>query len=61
MTSEYVLSRIYAQGWNAAFKLTDEQRSLSDVATVLNPYTAAPERDRWAEGFSGALGSAKQG
>jgi hypothetical protein len=57
MTSEFALSRIYAQGWNAAFQLTDEQRGQSDVAATLNPYADAPERDRWAEGFSGALGS----
>jgi hypothetical protein len=60
MTNEYVLSRIYAQGWNAAFKLTDEQRAWGDAAATLNPYPAMPERDRWAQGFSGALGAVKQ-
>ncbi len=60
MPSEFALSRIYAQGWNAAFKLTDEQRRLRDVAETLNPYTAVPERDRWADGFNGALGSNRQ-
>jgi len=45
-------SRIYAEGWNAA-------RSASQKAgeTVPNPYTKEPERSRWLEGFTQALGN----
>jgi ribosome modulation factor len=39
------LSRIYAQGWNAA-------RAVNGAAA--NPYPADPERSRWQEGFSQA-------
>jgi len=40
------LSRIYAQGWNAA-------RGLEGAAQV-NPYPAEPERGRWQAGFANA-------
>jgi len=42
------LSRVYAKGWNAA-------RSQSLGPAPSNPFTSQPERDRWAEGYSGAL------
>ena len=38
------LSRVYAQGWNAA-------RTLQKT---VNPYEAEPERSRWQAGFTGA-------
>jgi hypothetical protein len=43
------LSRIYAQGWNAA-----RTSSLKPSEPVVNPYPAEPERSRWNEGFAGA-------
>ena len=42
------LSRVYAKGWNAA-------RTQSLRPAPLNPFTSQPERDRWDEGYSGAL------
>jgi hypothetical protein len=58
MSSDFVLSRIYAQGWNAAGKLTPAQSALLEAKGVaaLNPYTDGDERQRWAEGFGRALG-----
>ena len=55
---EFRLSRIYAQGWKAAGKMTPEQGETLDAGGVaaLNPYAAGPERGRWAEGFGRALG-----
>lgn len=40
------LSRVYAQGWNAARTLGGELRE--------NPYLAEPERSRWQAGFTEA-------
>ena len=40
------LSRVYAKGWNAA-------RSLGPARS--NPFVSQPERDRWDEGYTGAL------
>jgi hypothetical protein len=53
----FKLSRIYAEGWNAASKLsTTESYGLnSSGAAALNPYLAEPERSRWSEGFAKAL------
>jgi ribosome modulation factor len=42
------LSRIYAQGWNAARTVWT-----TDSAPA-NPYVAEPERSRWQTGFSSA-------
>ena len=58
MSTDFELSRIYAQGWNAAAKLTPAQnRVLKSRGTdALNPHTGAAERARWAEGFDKALG-----
>jgi len=44
------LSRIYAEGWNAA------RRASSDGTIVSNPYRAEPERTRWDQGFAEAAG-----
>ena len=41
------LSRIYAQGWNAA-------RNAWAADVPINPYTTEPERGRWLAGFSNA-------
>jgi hypothetical protein len=49
----FKLSRVHAEGWNAASKLSaEESDSLGtrDVA-ALNPYATEPERTRWSEGF----------
>ncbi len=48
-TTSFRLSRIYAQGWNAARvapAATDSEQ--------INPYPAEPERGRWSAGFAGA-------
>jgi hypothetical protein len=47
--SNFRMSRIYAQGWNAGSRLTDD---LSAPDT--NPYRGGSERARWAEGFTAA-------
>jgi hypothetical protein len=50
------LSRIYAEGWNAA-------RSAPPIGRikhpVRNPYPAEPEHSRWQAGFTGALAKGK--
>jgi len=52
------LSRIYAEGWNAAHELPSNDGGGLDLWRVaaLNPYAAEPERSRWSEGFARALG-----
>lgn len=62
MSSEaFLLSRIYAAGWNAAQKLSDENLAALDGAEIarMTPYDAAVERARWNDGFAAAL--AKRG
>jgi hypothetical protein len=51
------LSRIFAEGWNAAHALPANERDGLDQRGVeaLNPYAAEPERSRWSEGFEKAL------
>jgi len=46
------LSRIQAQGWNAARKarMTSDGRP----PMVANPYTSEPDRSRWQAGFNDA-------
>lgn len=46
------LSRIYAQGWNAA------RMGRVGGHVPANPYTVEPERSRWQAGFSSAQGQA---
>jgi hypothetical protein len=47
-------SRIYAEGWNAA---RSSHLKADDPAQVpSNPYVSEPERGRWLEGFTQALG-----
>ncbi len=61
MSTDYELSRIYAQGWNAALKLTPQQQAVleSHGVAALNPHLGdGRARDRWAEGFGRALGAA---
>lgn len=53
----YRLSRIQAEGWNAARKVSGDDLADIDAAKIeaLNPYNADPERTRWLEGFKSAL------
>ncbi len=53
------LSRIYAEGWNAAHKLSATECGGLDLGSVaaLNPYAVEPDRTRWSEGFKKALGA----
>jgi hypothetical protein len=50
--ADFRLSRIYAQGWNAA-------RALHGAESP-NPYASDPERQRWQTGFSDAQASGKR-
>lgn len=55
------LSRIYAEGWNAAKKMSIIDDGEFDAAggSALNPYKTEPQRSRWAEGFAKAMGNPK--
>jgi ribosome modulation factor len=46
---DFLLSRIYAQGWIAGGALKS--------AETPNPYSSDPERHRWQTGFSDAQAS----
>ncbi|MEJ1968967.1 MAG: hypothetical protein WDN03_10125 [Rhizomicrobium sp.] len=56
-SEDFKLSRIYAQGWAAAGKLTDAQSAALEAGAVpdINPYKIESERARWSEGFEKAL------
>ena len=56
---EFRLSRIYAEGWNAAHELSANESDGLDLwhMAALNPYTVEPDRSRWSEGFAKALGA----
>ena len=61
MITRFELSRIYAEGWNAANALTDAGRDAlasGGGIAALNPYPAEKKKEhaRWAEGFGRALG-----
>ncbi|HEY3777918.1 MAG TPA: hypothetical protein VGL35_07655 [Rhizomicrobium sp.] len=51
------LSRIEAEGWNAARRVPLAALSQldSEKITALNPYTSDPEQARWNTGFANAL------
>lgn len=53
----YRLSRIQAEGWNAAHRAALTAPDISDSAKIdsLNPYRTGPERTRWKIGFTSAL------
>jgi hypothetical protein len=55
----FKLSRIYAEGWNAANRLSANETENLELWRVaaLNPYVIEPERSRWSEGFAKALGN----
>jgi hypothetical protein len=52
----FQLSRVYAQGWNAARMVWTAKHTDRDIA---NPYPAEPERSRWQAGFAGAQADVK--
>jgi hypothetical protein len=53
----YRLSRIQAEGWNAAHVIDASALDKLDAAQIeiLNPYACDPERTRWSTGFTSAL------
>jgi hypothetical protein len=53
----YRLSRIQAEGWNAARRFTASTLDRLETARIesLNPYASEPERARWRAGFTSAL------
>lgn len=55
----FLLSRIYAEGWNAANRLSAKESDDLNLWKVaaLNPYANEPERSRWSDGFAKALGA----
>ncbi len=55
------LSRIYAEGWNTAKKMPLNEIGEFDAAriTALSPYKTEPQRSRWVEGFTKAIGGPK--
>ncbi len=57
MSTVFQLSRIYAQGWNAANKLSAEDGAALDAAAIAarNPYANEPELSRWRDGFLAAI------
>jgi hypothetical protein len=57
--SAFKLSRIFAEGWNAAHKLSGGEcdRLSLRAMSALNPYRDEPGRSRWVEGFTEALGN----
>ena len=53
----YRLSRIQAEGWNAAHRIAASalDRLGGNQIESLNPYASDPERTRWRAGFTSAL------
>ena len=49
--TSFRLSRVYAEGWNAARQLSAHERAGAATMAALNPYTSEPERTRWDQGF----------
>ena len=56
---EFHLSRVQAEGWNAARRMGLDDLAQIDAAKIalLNPYAKNAERARWSAGFSNALRS----
>jgi hypothetical protein len=54
----FTLSRVYAEGWNAAKRLTASECDALDPGGIasLNPYDTDARRQRWSDGFAKALG-----
>ena len=57
--SEFHLSRIQAEGWNAARRIPVSELGELDLKDVeeLNPYSTTSQRLRWSAGFNNALAS----
>jgi hypothetical protein len=52
----FALSRIHAEGWNAAHEfLNGGDPADAEKIAALNPYGGAAERARWYAGFNSAL------
>lgn len=56
MSDAFRLSRIYAEGWKMANALSSSEREDLNARSTRNPYASEPERSRWSEGFTKALG-----
>jgi len=52
--SPFRLSRIFAEGWNAARNLPAVRPLSGERIAKLNPYDSEPARSRWIEGFTKA-------
>lgn len=52
--SPFRLSRVFAEGWNAARKLPATGQLSGERIAKLNPYHNEPARSRWIEGFTKA-------
>jgi len=57
-SAAFKLSRVYAEGWNAAMQLSADESAHLDMETIaaLNPHFVEAKRTRWSEGFMKALG-----
>jgi hypothetical protein len=57
--SDFRLSRIQAEGWNAARRIPASHLAELNTKAVeaLNPYSEDSERIRWSAGFNNALAS----
>jgi hypothetical protein len=55
--TSYHLSRVQADGWNAARAYAQADLGDNDVATIeaMCPYDSNLEKSRWVAGFQGAL------
>jgi hypothetical protein len=54
--SEFRLSRVQSEGWNAAWKyLASGDPANTKKIAALNPYKNAAERERWNLGFNNAV------
>jgi hypothetical protein len=52
--SSFKLSRVFAEGWNAARNLAGGDELNREAIAGLNPYADEPARSRWIEGFTKA-------
>jgi hypothetical protein len=56
------LSRIHAEGWNAARRVAPD--GLADLGeagiAALNPYASDPERSRWEAGFRSVFAASRR-
>jgi hypothetical protein len=59
MDEAFRLSRIEAEGWNAARRVPVARLAQLDAAKIakLNPYMHDPEQMRWNAGFESAIES----